>query len=798
MDKTVADWLDVVREHFLKSDFRGAVSACNALLRIQPHHTEALESLACCELELGYPQDAVLHLLAAMRNRALDSMPPEEARALWSRLHIMFNYALCGIDGRHLASQRSAYHQWCNSAVVTATSAQPLVSVVLIVPQHAPWPQLALDSILAQTYRHIELVVVHGNGAYKQGIPASDALAKGLSSCPFPWRLLLRPNAHEAAMINAGVEASRGEFINVLHANHLFLPNRLALFVEQVAIRGRAWGFAKTQFGLTAGYSRDVEPRASLWHQLQEALPNGETTGHALLASEFVAVAESNLFFSKGLYSELGGFRSLPNCFAWDFALRAVWHHEPVFIASIAYQHRLLPRNPELSDEKRYTEYTARVAMFQQFYQLAMDERHTPNNPFAPCIKNWRLHCLRAVLGAGHIRYFSLDALKDFGAAIKYWYDEKSVAELTPGINLIGFAYGNLGLGQSLRGLAQACIDGNIPFAVRDIDPSRKAQQKDQSIAAHVVDELRHRVSVYCAHPDMRRIVGRFFDSQRLLGGYAIGYWYWELDTIPDEWLEFVANADEIWVATDFVAEAFRRATNKPVIKIAPPLEVTLSRTWQRAEYGLPDDRFLFMFSFDFNSFVTRKNPQAAIRAFKQAFPSHRRDVGLVVKTTNASGQPGQRGEILKLIADDNRIVMLDRAMNRDEFIGLHSVIDAYVSLHRSEGLGLGLAEAMYLGKPVIGTAYSGNLDFMNQTNSCLVDYQLIPVKLGEYLYHDERFRWANPDEAHAAAYMERLVDDVAYREQIARQGKQDVRSRFTTTNTAALMRARLTKIGML
>jgi glycosyltransferase involved in cell wall biosynthesis len=141
---------------------------------------------------------------------------------------------------------------------------------------------------------------------------------------------------------------------------------------------------------------------------------------------------------------------------------------------------------------------------------------------------------------------------------------------------------------------------------------------------------------------------------------------------------------------------------------------------------------------------------------------------------------------------------MLDSFLSRDGISGLQSVIDCYVSLHRSEGLGLGLAESMYQGKPVIGTRYSGNLEFMNDHNSFLVDYELVPVGKGEYLYDDEPFHWAEPDLDQAAHYMRQLVDDRALRERIARNGQDSIRSRFNRNVAATLIRRRLQELQFL
>jgi glycosyltransferase involved in cell wall biosynthesis len=279
---------------------------------------------------------------------------------------------------------------------------------------------------------------------------------------------------------------------------------------------------------------------------------------------------------------------------------------------------------------------------------------------------------------------------------------------------------------------------------------------------------------------------------------YNVGFWFWELEHVPREWQYAIESVDEIWVATEFIAEAMRATTAKPVTKIHTPIDAKPSRPYARAEFGLPEDRFLFLFSFDFNSFAMRKNPEGAIAAFKRAFGRGRRDVGLVIKSINGGNKPAKLRAMREFIGDDDRIVIVDAFMSRDQVFGLQSVVDAYVSLHRAEGLGLGLAESMYLGKPVIGTAFSGNLEFMDPENSCLVGFKLIAIEKGQYINDDERFRWADPDVEQAAHWMAKLVDDAEFRSRIATRGQSDVRGRFTHANTAATMRRRLAELGLL
>ena len=361
---------------------------------------------------------------------------------------------------------------------------------------------------------------------------------------------------------------------------------------------------------------------------------------------------------------------------------------------------------------------------------------------------------------AGHVLMVDLATLERLRATIETVAAAAPPPTLTPGINLLGFAFGEFGLGESLRALARACATGGIPFVVRDIEQQLATRQADRSVAEHLSDDIRHRLSLMCVNPDMLKPVRPLLERTRAAGGYRVGYWYWELETTPRTWESAFEAVDEIWCATEFVAEALRRATDQPVVKLPPPIEVALRRRYERREFGLPDGRFLFLFTFDYNSFVKRKNPEAVIAAFQAAFPRGRDDVGLVVKSVNGVHRPERVAAMMALIGDDPRIAHLDRFLTRDESYGLIDATDAYVSLHRAEGLGLGLAEAMALGKPTIATAYSGNLEFMSASNSLLVDYRLVPIAPGEYLVDDERFVWADPDIDDAARHMRTLADD--------------------------------------
>jgi glycosyltransferase involved in cell wall biosynthesis len=277
-------------------------------------------------------------------------------------------------------------------------------------------------------------------------------------------------------------------------------------------------------------------------------------------------------------------------------------------------------------------------------------------------------------------------------------------------------------------------------------------------------------------------------------GRYNVGFWFWELARFPEAWRGAIDLVDEIWVATDFVRDSVAADTEKPVRTIGVAVDATPSRPYSRAKFGIPDDTFTFLFSFDFASYVARKNPYAVVTAFRRAFPERGEQVSLVLKTINGHRNRDGLAALQAVAAGDARVRVLDGHLTRDEVFGLESAADCFVSLHRSEGFGLGLAESMSLGKPVIGTGYSGNLEFMNSGNSCLVGYKLIDVGQAEYP-HAQGQVWADPDVDHAAYFMRRLVDDPTFASGLGRRARADIAQDFSAEAVGARMAGELRRI---
>ncbi len=363
-----------------------------------------------------------------------------------------------------------------------------------------------------------------------------------------------------------------------------------------------------------------------------------------------------------------------------------------------------------------------------------------------------------------------------------------------PGVNILGYIHGQFGLAEAARSYARALIDHGVPVALRDIDLDLPHGWDDHALDAHINNDMPHPVSIIFVNPDYLEPALRDIGAAKLQGRYLIACWFWELETIPDSWLPALALVDEILVATAFVEHAVKRVTDKPVLRVPMPLGMIEDSGLQRADFGLAADTFVFLVTFDFSSRMERKNPEAAIRAFRAAFPSARRDVQLLVKSSNGYRFPHWIKRILDLAEGDDRIVIRDDVIEREHLNALQRCCDAYVSLHRAEGFGMGLAECMAIGKPVIATAWSGNMEFMDAQSAALVDYTLVPLADGEYP-GGEGQRWADADVDQAAAWMRRLADEPGLATRLGLRGKEKIEATLSSPVAAARIVTRVRQI---
>lgn len=261
-------------------------------------------------------------------------------------------------------------------------------------------------------------------------------------------------------------------------------------------------------------------------------------------------------------------------------------------------------------------------------------------------------------------------------------------------------------------------------------------------------------------------------------GRRVIGMFVWELPAVPPSWHDGAKFVHEIWAPSDFCAEAFEPLAPGRVRVVPYPLAALPPRPIEggRADFGLPDDAVVVLVVFNLASSRVRKNPEAAIRAFRAAF-GDRHDRLLVLKLSGATMYPGDLAEIRALVGDAPNIRVISETIPEPALRGLIAASDIVLSLHRAEGFGLIPATAMLLGRPVVTTGWSGNMSFMDGESAALVDYRLVPVDDPRGTYRLAGARWAEPDADHAAVLLRRLADDPALRVDLGARGQACARA---------------------
>jgi glycosyltransferase involved in cell wall biosynthesis len=367
---------------------------------------------------------------------------------------------------------------------------------------------------------------------------------------------------------------------------------------------------------------------------------------------------------------------------------------------------------------------------------------------------------------------------------------------LSYGWNVVGYFSAELGVGEAGRLMNLAAEAGGV--ATNLVTVGAAASRHEHPLARPSSETLLYENSLYCVNAD------ELFRTMSLVGdawtgpgprhggggGRRIGLWFWEVDTFPREWAPLADYLDEIWTASDYAASAISSACSRPVevvpLPICPPTHPT---PYQRRHLDLPDG-FVFLFSYDFNSLVERKNPLGLIDAYTRAF-GPQDGANLVLKSINGTAQPGLLDRIRYAARGRADIIVMDRYLDSAQVQALIELTDCFVSLHRSEGFGLHLAAAMALGQPVIATGYSGNMTFMDETTALLVPFDLVPVGPGCDPYPPEAY-WAEPDLDAAASLMHRVFSGDADVAAVAAAGARRMANQFGLAGAGRSVGSRL------
>jgi glycosyltransferase involved in cell wall biosynthesis len=359
----------------------------------------------------------------------------------------------------------------------------------------------------------------------------------------------------------------------------------------------------------------------------------------------------------------------------------------------------------------------------------------------------------------------------------------RRVSSLPPGLDIAGYFTRDTGVGESARLCANACEAAGIASHIIDVDGTNLENERAV-----------HRAAIFHVNADqtgaVRAQLRQLFDTS----AYRIGVWHWELPELPDEWIAAAEGLDEIWAPSAFIQSAIGNKLTIPVVHMPHGIEITEIESCSAEELGVPGGRFVFLCMFDFNSVMERKNPRAAIEAFRRAFGDDA-NVALLIKTTGADDHGEAYAALRDALAPN--VFLADRVLSRARTNGLISACDAVVSLHRSEGFGLILAEAMLMGKTVIATGWSGNMDFMNAGNSCPIGFALTTLDRA-YGHYAAGQQWAEPDVDHAAQLMRRVFEDASYRTQIGERARATIRAQFSPEAAGRRYRRRLELLGLM
>lgn len=358
------------------------------------------------------------------------------------------------------------------------------------------------------------------------------------------------------------------------------------------------------------------------------------------------------------------------------------------------------------------------------------------------------------------------------------------------GVNVTGLLSGQLGLGESARWIIKALGASGVPC---------KPVIGDLRVPGEQIDEHNQRdteapfgINLVCLNGDVLPTVARDLGDDFFSNRYTAALWWWELPELPKDWFPAFDLIDEVWVASDFIYEIVAPVSPVPVHKIRLPLVVSPFESRSREALGMPDD-FVFLFVHDYHSTIARKNPVGLINAFRKAFPESS-GASLVIKSINADRMQHSHQAVIAAAAGRSDIHLIDGFVDADVKNAMIESCDCYVSLHRSEGFGQTLAEAMSMSRPTIATSFGGNLDFMDHENSLLVRHSM--VRVGEdahpYPADDE---WAEPDLDHAAELMQRVFDDPELAAELGRRGAASVERTNGIAVAGKSMRRRLETI---
>ena len=363
---------------------------------------------------------------------------------------------------------------------------------------------------------------------------------------------------------------------------------------------------------------------------------------------------------------------------------------------------------------------------------------------------------------------------------------------------IVGYPFLPIGMGEHARSTFRAFRAAGTTPALFDVADQRGEVDPDlDRDFSPFLAKGAAPVNLFCVNGDEAARVIETVGRKAFEGAYNIIYPAWELARYPEPWAKVLERFDEVWAPSAFIQEAIAGVVSKPVVHMPLAVDLKLSSFLGRRHFGIPEEDFVVLFFFDFSSFADRKNPAAVLEAFER-LAARRPDarVHCVIKSRGGSdADEAQRALEARLAALAPRAQAIYGDLSDNEIKNLVRVCDVFVSLHRSEGFGRGMAEAMAMGRPAIATGYSGNLDFMTPETSLFVDYELVPVAKGAYPHGDGQV-WASASPEHASRLIEQLLDDPAGARALGARARAHIRQNFCVRAIGQRYVDRLRAIG--